>query len=1017
MRFKKQLEGFCPPSSISAMSTPVVLSDNNTNSRIAAAANIAAATSTSVASSVAAATDTPAIASTSDQEYNQASTNGAGLFSADALARLFSVDMFPQTNPPQADALHAANSYMAPFSRLTPHAEPEWTKMQNTEANMLANIGDMALAGQRSSPQEWMPVGFNDIHTEEGSAELLSQHLLDGEAMFTMGSNFESQGLDNILPSLGVPTPTIASSLPLYMQNMSSDGRASVHSTYNNGGRSESGPSFPTSAAAAAVSTAPPALAEVGSSDSRNTLAGVDHLKSESPGGGLQSPVSTWNSADKDKKHSENIVGSPRENSKHHTNGLSVATCPLTSTVDLDIDTKNSGASASPSMDNIPHILKEYVSRIPGNPSVTTIYKIMRETFKAPRMGMVSLNLELLWYMLHKGVLPRIVFYGHISSTIRCNIADLDVKTMVPPHIDESCYKLALEEVSLVKDSSAIWGAIGLCMITRYEFQSSRYKEMAEHVDMALEIMHRIKFMGHSYPWQTAAAIDKESFGFQYLTAIYWKCFWWKLISRMLIEQHSSIGSELAQLPGYSSKSFDLYTVDLPYDEDLMEMIPPGSWNGADKDNLPNIRFRGPSDPEFMGLRPPDSPCFDRASTNSAYMQQLLVIYSRFFAMQCQARQGEIGLCQLLKGLWAFREHMDAWRNSLPSEMILDNKLVSDYLATINPGSAATLREIDLKASRLKDVIMMLLAYHTFLVRANRFVMKMMLGEPLDTPPPDVGTMGFAIRDLYDSQSSPKVVTEGLGYMNMYFHGCRIQAVKSANALCSIVQAAYSCKFNFYTLGSQMVFTIFEILIVYVSFLGNHDENIAWRSKSRLSNVFNILRMLRHWAPALHIFVAGIKSLSDPRFCLDEPRNFNTIKREVLNPAMLDLSGSPMDSAEISDDENETLPPKRRRVVRLPQALESSNDARANIQTSITPHGSVRPSVLRRDETLSYRAADPIPEFPNPFPRRHIISLIIGDLGLSLAEFLAPAYPILLLKLMPSRDLYPSRSQMFGDIR
>ncbi|KAJ2798358.1 hypothetical protein H4R20_004854 [Coemansia guatemalensis] len=1011
MRFKKQLEGFCPPSSISAMSTPVVLSSSDANSRIAAAADAAA--STSMSSSIAATAATPAMASTPDQEHRQTSADGDGLFSADSLARLFSVDMLSQTNPPQADALHVANSYMAPFSRLASHAEPEWTKMQNTEANMLANLGDMALAGQRSSPQEWMPVGFNDLHMEEGSAELLSQHLLDGEAMFTTGSSFDNQSFDSILPSLGVPAPTIASSLPLYMQNMSSGGRPSVYSTYSSGTRSGSGPSFPTAAAAVAAASAP---AEVGSRDSSNNLVGSDRLKSESPGGGLQSSLSTWNGTDTDKKRSQDVLGSPYENSKHHTNGLSVATYPRPSTDSLDTDIKNS-ASASPSVDNIPHILKEYVSRIPGNPSVTAIYRIMRETFKAPRMGMVSLNLELLWYMLHKGVLPRIVFYGHISSTIRCNIADLDVKTMVPPHIDESCYKLALEEVSLVKDSSAIWGAIGLCMITRYEFQSSRYKEMAEHVDMALDIMHRIKFMGHSYPWTTAAAKDKESFGFQYLTAIYWKCFWWKLLSRMLIEQHSSIGGELEQLPGYSSKTFDLYTVDQPYDEDLMEMIPPESWDGADKDNLPNIRFRGPSDPEFMSLRPPDSPCFDRASANGAYMQQLLVIYSRFFAMQCQARQGEIGLSQLLKGLWAFREHMDAWRNSLPPEMILDNKLVSDYLATVKPGSAATLREIDLKASRLKDVITMLLAYHTFLVRANRFVMKMMLGEPLDTPPPDVGTMGFAIRDLYDSQSSPKIVTEGLGYMNMYFHGCRIQAVKSANALCSIVQAAYSCKFNFYTLGTQMVFTMFEVLVVYVSFLGNHDENIAWRSKSRLSNVFNILRMLRHWAPALHIFVAGIKALSDPRFCLDEPRNFNTIKREVLNPAMLDMSGSPMDSAEVSDDENETLPPKRRRVVRLPQALESSNDARANIQTSITPHGFVRPSSLRRDETLSYRAADPIPEFPNPFPRKHIISLIIGDLGLSLAEFLAPAYPILLLKLMPSRDLYPSRSQMFGSIR
>ncbi|KAJ2846370.1 hypothetical protein IWW36_004386 [Coemansia brasiliensis] len=542
-------------------------------------------------------------------------------------------------------------------------------------------------------------------------------------------------------------------------------------------------------------------------------------------------------------------------------------------------------------------------------------------------------------------------------------------------------------------------------MITRYEFQSSRYKEMTEHVDMALEIMHRIQFLGHSYPWHNVAAEDKESFGFQYLIAIYWKCFWWKLISLLLVEQCDSFAPSLDNLPGYSSKTYDLYTMDKPYSVDLMEMIPPGSWLNAKESPKPSIRFCGPSDPEFMNMRPPNSPCFGRESLTGAYLQQLLVVYAKFFALKCQARAGKIGLCRLLKGLWAFRERMDVWRNSLPPTMVLDHKLVADYLETIKPESSATSREIDLKASHLKDVIMLLLAYHTFLVRANRFVMKMMLGEPLNVPPPDVSTLAFALRDLYDSKTSPPVVTESIGYMNMYFHGCRIQAIKSANALCSIAQAAYLCKFNFYTLGSQIVFTMLEILVVYVSFLGNYDENIAWRSKSRLSNVFNILRMLRHWAPALHVFVAGIKALSDPRFYLEEPRNFNIIKREVMDPTMLDMSDSPIDSAAASDtEENGSVLPKRRRVVRMPQALESPSDARTNIMTSIAPHRSTVPGV-RRDETLSYRAADPIPEFPNPFPPNHIISLVIKDLGLSLAEFLAPAYPILLLKLIPSRDL------------
>ncbi|KAJ2348678.1 hypothetical protein GGF43_004527, partial [Coemansia sp. RSA 2618] len=908
LRFNKQLEHSCPPSSIEALAMPVMLSNGNKNgNKIGLPPGVPATP--------------PAVSSASQMQggsfrpwtepskpsvpVSAASDNG--LLSADALARLFSVDMVPQSNPPPPDVLQVVNSYITPFFGNTPSSAPDCTAMTNTEANVLANLGDVAAAKQRASPQEWMPVGFNDGQLDDTTAEQLSQHFLDGESMFAVGADFAGQdplaflsGITGSGSGSGA-TPPVASSLPPYMQSHVSNARLSRFA--------------PTSSLGPPFSTA--GMGQTGPTSSSHP-AGVSDRHEGNP-----QPVSLLRSST-DPHASSAGLGLPLFGSPSHTPKRS----------------SSESTAASISDDEVPNILKAYVSAIPGSPSAAVIYKIMRETFRAPRMGMVSMNTELLWCMLHKGVLPHIVFYGHISSTIRCSVANLDIKSMVPPHIDESCYELALNEVPLVKDCAAIWGAIGMCMITRYEFQSSRYKEMAQHADMALGIMHRIRFQGHNYPWDGVSAADREEFGFQYLIAIYWKCFWWKLISLLLTEQSGSFVGELDKLPAYSSKTYDLYTIDRPYDVDLMDMIPSGSWLGADTSPPPHVRFRGPNDPEFMGLRPPNSPCFGRGSLNGAYLQQLLVVYAKFFVMQSQARQGEIGLCQLLKGLWAFRERMHVWRNSLPSTMVLDSNLVADYLEAIKPKSPATQQEIDLKASHLKDVIMLLLTYHTFLVRANRFVMKMMLGEPLNVPPPDVSTLAFALRDLYDSKSSPPVVTDSLGYMNMYFHGCRIQAIKSANALCSIAQAAYSCKFNFYTLGSQIVFTMFEILVVYVSFLGNHDENIAWRSKSRLSNVFNILRMLRHWAPALHMFVSGIKALSDPRFCLEEPRNFGTIRREVLDPAMLDMSDSPMDSAAASDEEdNGALPPKRRRVVRMPQALESPIDARTNILTSTAPHG------------------------------------------------------------------------------
>lgn len=613
--------------------------------------------------------------------------------------------------------------------------------------------------------------------------------------------------------------------------------------------------------------------------------------------------------------------------------------------------------------DGIPNILKEYVKRIPGQPSASAIYQIMRETFKAPRMGMVSLNIELLWYSLHCGVLPRIVFYGNLACTLRCSVVStLDIQALVPPDIDESCYQLALAEVPLIKGCREIWGAIGLCMVARYECHSARYKEMAEHAGMALEVMRRVKYQRkYEYPWREGVK-EKEEFGYQYLLVVYWKCFLWKLMSLLLIERRQDwreLEKELEQLPDYSSKTFDLYTVDHAYDVSLMEMIPPDSWHGSR--DLEDLRFRGPNDSQFMSIRPEGSPSFRRSPISGRYMQRLMVIYSRMLVQKLKVRCHQLSLVDFLRDLTVFKEHMRSWRYTLPSELVLDQRMMSEYQDLIRSGSTATWQDIDLRASKLKDVIVLLMTYHMFLVRANRFALKLMLDEPLDRPPPDILTEAFAIRDLYDTTRESK----GLGHLNFFFQGCRIEAIRSSNALCSLTQAANACKFNFYTLGPPIIFAVFELLVVSVGLLKNRDGEIRWRAKGRLSNVFNILRRLRHWAPALHMFVGGIRSLSEPRLCLVEPSGMGDVR---------DPAGGEMDNGNMY-----MLGVLEANGLRQPQVEEE----------------------VRRDETLAYRAADPIPEFPNPFPPAHVISLIVRDLDLSLAQFLAPAYPVLLLKLMP----------------
>ncbi|KAJ2360054.1 hypothetical protein IW150_007613, partial [Coemansia sp. RSA 2607] len=291
----------------------------------------------------------------------------------------------------------------------------------------------------------------------------------------------------------------------------------------------------------------------------------------------------------------------------------------------------------------------------------------------------------------------------------------------------------------------------------------------------------------------------------------------------------------LDALPAYSSRTYDLYTTTQPYCVDMLSLLPPGSWQ-TDTENTQQqqpqqpVWFRGPHDQQFMRSRPAGSPCFDRGSLGGFHQQQLLVVFARFLVSASSARRtGGVGY--LLRALEECTERMRAWRTMLPAALVLDGDMVAAYQLAIRPGSAASVREIDLRAARVKEAVGLLLVYHTFVVRANRLVMKRLLGERMG-PAPDVVTGAFGVRDLYDC---PEVAgTEGLGVLNMRFHGCRLQAAESASALCSLVQAFYACRFNLYTLGSPVVFAACELLAVSASALRNRDAHMAWRAKARL---------------------------------------------------------------------------------------------------------------------------------------------------------------------------------------
>ncbi|KAJ2744779.1 hypothetical protein H4S06_005410, partial [Coemansia sp. BCRC 34490] len=223
-----------------------------------------------------------------------------GMFSADAITRLLSVDMVPQSNPP-ANLVQAANSFMTPFAANTPFSRPEWTTATNTEANMLANLGDWATSWDLNSQHEWMPVVLDDLNIGYGGANNISQSFLNGEFMFGLDSGVNQQELQDILMPLSGAANAGQYSNPVGLQR---NGILSASSV----------PTLPTAVAVTAAQI-PKSLAKSHTTSSQHSPLSTESFNAKNPLNGQRRVSIHGVSAGNDSRRNESI---PKDH--FHTN-------------------------------------------------------------------------------------------------------------------------------------------------------------------------------------------------------------------------------------------------------------------------------------------------------------------------------------------------------------------------------------------------------------------------------------------------------------------------------------------------------------------------------------------------------------------------------------------------------------------------------------------------------------------------------------------------------------------------
>ncbi|KAJ2076692.1 hypothetical protein H4R24_005555 [Coemansia sp. RSA 988] len=895
-----------------------------------------------------------------------------------ALTRLLSGDLYPQQQQLPQPILQGVNTFISPFSDMRSHTIPEWIGQQKPEAAILSNLENIASAYQASP---LMPLQTSTM-PDGGIFSNLTSQLMQGGSLFQshpfstgnqqqmpplplqMSQAGVSQAAGGALNIPSILTPPVTAELP-----------AETSAGYNGLGFAQH-PTFANNAGLTPVARRPSSLA--GSNQDGETSwasspvsgqsmrASSYEERSASVGAksGNSTPILSMFSTlvDSDKQvyqDASDVASANRSSHPRRTNGANQRRkqrqerpkAPIVHYPD----------------DYVPEVIKMYAKEFPADLSPEVLLKVMRGVCGSTRTSLINVDLELSWCMILKGIIPRILLFAYIASMARGQAIDPELMPLLPAKFDELCYDVAVRDIELAAASPCLWSALSLHLIGRYEFQSARYDLMMEHYEMASDILSKTTFHGYSFPWKNVPEELKRTFEYDYYVYTFWVGFQWHLVSSFNLDRPFNAAMNPHSLP-IPTSTRGYFAPDLPCEFDLLTLLPVNSWTRSTQTtDLKQVWFRGFDDPEYEGWRPAEWKNIRPNYKITVYLQRMLPLGAQLYCLQRSFSDGKLELSDYLRQLHKHQELLKQWLYSLPEEFEITLAKVAQFAkAGSNQQMIGENKNLHMD---FKELIMTYALYSTFVIRANRVALLKMLNENISTPATSMGMRLFGLRDYFEALSQGEEDCDfgrddcSPWQKNLDFHKCRMQCYESMDILCDVVQLSFILRLDLFTYGTTYVTIAGEMLNVLISQLGVDDRQVKWRTKTRLAHVLALLRSLQHWAPAIYMFAYGIQALSDPSLVLD------------------------VDNTDTS-------------VGTVGIAKQASGNT---ISSSVSDQTPLAAQVGLGQQNGKSQGSNAVSEMANPFPPNHIINLIVTDLEIGLATFLAPAYPMLLLKIFSSK--------------
>lgn len=638
--------------------------------------------------------------------------------------------------------------------------------------------------------------------------------------------------------------------------------------------------------------------------------------------------------------------------------------------------TSSSAVVAQMNNDAIPQMLKDTVSLHPELGSAELIYNLLitHVVHDWSRIGIYQAHL--FWMRIKQYKLPKFHLFAMIADASRSWTLAEELRSALPPNLDEICYSLAIKDTPTEAAKPNILTCLGLIALAGYEFKSARFAPMLEHGCLAYRLITLIKFRGASFPWRAVKKcydIDGLDSNYQLLLRAFWRIYMSLFYAT------------------------EIFRLDAPEDRDFLPEMP------VCDDIFVQHVFVSDISQEF-GFKMVKPPYTVSDTGHGDLFRILCELYIRQYKISNKFNRvlrGEKSSMFYLTFLREWDRQMLEWREKLPA--YLKDDLV-ELSRTTKPLDARQrkmnfngLSEDEMwqkrhawnqEVGRAMEILYVHMMFDSLRLKAHRIGLIILMHEDLEMVRNFQHSRVFAVSEI-PIEPSREPIMGSHAEDSAWFKELMESANETASHLYTLLKFNHQFGFDLHAYTVVIVGTLLQLGLVYVGQVQSQDSQVAWQAMLRLARILGMIRSLDRWGPALYIFTNILKALgrSDLIMRLPSPETRARLVADTRKPTStgsrsmsVDSDGSANQNKRKNEDSNMHGDEKR---------YEFSDQHHGDPHSVTNSLDS--PNSMNEDEFVA-----------NPFPPDHVISHIMKEQNVSTATFFSPTLPILAASLLHS---------------